>query len=119
MAEPFNYGGQAIIEGVMMRGSRRLAMAARNPQGEIIMRIEPLNAALYNGPVSKLPLLRGLISLWDSLGLGMRALMWSADIALEEEEESAPAFEGILGWLTGLVGFGHGRSRVMSSFLPP
>ena len=61
----FNYGGQAVIEGVMMRGSHQVAIAVRNPEGAIVIRNEPLNAAVYNGPLGRLPLLRGLILLWD------------------------------------------------------
>lgn len=110
--KPFNYGGQAVIEGVMMRGAHRLATAVRAPQGEIIVRTEQLNPALYSGPLARLPLLRGLILLWDALGLGMRALMWSADVAIGEEEKKT-AFQGILGWVTGLVGIGAGIGLFM------
>jgi uncharacterized protein YqhQ len=118
MAKPFNYGGQAIIEGVMMRGSRSLAMAARNPQGEIVLRVEPLNQALYNGPLGRLPFLRGLIVLWDALGLGIKALMWSADIAMGEEKPIG-GFGGLMGWLSGLLGIalGVGLFMALPSFL--
>jgi len=118
MAKPFNYGGQAIIEGVMMRGSRSLAMAARNPQGEIVLRVEPLNQALYNGPLGRLPFLRGLIVLWDALGLGIKALMWSADIAMDEEKPIG-GFGGLMGWLSGLLGIalGVGLFMALPSFL--
>ncbi len=118
MAKPFNYGGQAIIEGVMMRGSRSLAMAARNPQGEIVLRVEPLNQALYNGPLGRLPFLRGLIVLWDALGLGIKALMWSADVAMGEEKP-AGGFGGLMGWLSGLLGIalGVGLFMALPSFL--
>lgn len=93
----FSYGGQAVIEGVMMRGSHMAAVAVRNPKGQIEIHEQPLNAALYRGRISKTPFLRGLVLLWDALGLGTRALMWSADKAMGEEDVS---FNGPLGWGT-------------------
>jgi uncharacterized protein YqhQ len=85
MPRPFNYGGQAVIEGVMMRGARSLAVAMRHPDGHIVVETEPLNERLYRGPVSKIPFLRGLVSLWDTLGLGTKAIMMSADVAAGED----------------------------------
>ncbi len=96
----FNYGGQAVIEGVMMRGARYVAVAIRNPTGEIVIHSEPLNAKIYGGQISKLPFLRGITMLWDALVLGMRALLFSADVALEEEEVE---FSGPIAW--GSVAF--------------
>jgi uncharacterized protein YqhQ len=86
-----------VIEGVMMRGAHKVAVAVRNPKGEIVIHEQPLNAALYRGWISKTPVVRGLIGLWDALGLGTRALMWSADVALGEEEEKI-SFNGPLGY---------------------
>lgn len=87
--KPFNYGGQAVIEGVMMRGSRALSVAVRNPEGNIVIHTEPLNQTVYNGKWMKRPFFRGLVLLWDALGLGIKALMFSADVALDEEDEKA------------------------------
>lgn len=100
MATPkqFSYGGQAVIEGVMMRGAHRAAIAVRDPKGEIVIHEQPLNAALYRGRISRTPFVRGLIGLWDALGLGTRALMWSADVALGEEENVS--FNGPVGYTT-------------------
>ncbi|HIE37666.1 MAG TPA: DUF1385 domain-containing protein [Anaerolineae bacterium] len=112
MTQRFNYGGQAVIEGVMMRGSRRMAVAVRDPAGEIVMHTEPLNPTLYHGPLGRIPLLRGLTLLWDALGLGMKALMWSANVAVGEEETDG-AFQGALGWLTGLLGLALGVGLFM------
>ncbi|MCP4515641.1 MAG: DUF1385 domain-containing protein, partial [Delftia sp.] len=98
--KPFNYGGQAVLEGVMMRGSKALAVAVRDPEGEIVTHVEPVNQALYSGPISRIPFVRGLTLLWDALGLGMRCLMFSADVALGEEEEesfSEPVTWGMMG----------------------
>lgn len=85
---PINYGGQAVIEGVMMRGSKSYAVAVRNPAGEIVIKSEPLDQRIYGSRMAKLPFLRGLTLLWDALGLGIKSLMFSADVALEEESES-------------------------------
>ncbi len=80
MASKFNYGGQAVLEGVMMRGSKAVAVAVRDPKGQIVVQSELLNPRVYGGPIARIPFLRGLTMLWDSLVLGMRALMYSADV---------------------------------------
>jgi len=80
------YGGQAVIEGVMMRGSQGVAIAMRAPNQEIVIQTEPLSR-IYQSKITKIPFLRGLISLWDSLGLGMRALTTSANVQTGEEEK--------------------------------
>jgi uncharacterized protein YqhQ len=81
-----NYGGQAVIEGVMMRGAHVAAVAVRRPDGTIAIHEEKLNPALYRGWVSKVPFLRGLIGLWDALGLGTKSLLWSASVAAGQED---------------------------------
>jgi uncharacterized protein YqhQ len=94
----FFYGGQAVIEGVMMRGAHKFAVAARHPDGHIVTYEAPLNATLYRGRIAKTPFVRGVIGLWDALGLGTRALMWSADIASIEpktDEQRAAEAAGI------------------------
>ena len=104
MARPFNYGGQAVIEGVMMRGSRSLAVAMRHPDGHIVVETEPLNERLYRGPVSRIPFLRGLITLWDALGLGTKAIMMSADVAAGEDV----SLSGPVSWIAMVLGLGLG-----------
>ncbi len=106
MAKQFSYGGQAVIEGVMMRGAHKVAIAVRNPKGEIVIHEQALNAALYRGRIAKTPFVRGLVGLWDALGLGTRALMWSADVALGEEENVS--FNGPIGYATLLVSLAFG-----------
>lgn len=81
-----SYGGQALIEGVLMRGARYVAAAFRAPNGEIIIKSEPLGK-IYTSPVRKWPFLRGLILLWDALGLGIQYLTFSANIQGDEEEK--------------------------------
>ncbi len=99
----FWYGGQAVIEGVMMRGQYVAAVAVRHPKGAIVTREVPLNAALYRGRIARLPFVRGLVLLWDALGLGTRALMWSGDVAMEEEEDIDFSLQSAAGM--GLVVF--------------
>lgn len=83
----FFYGGQAVIEGVMMRGAHKAAVAVRDVFGNIQIHEQPLNATLYRGKIARTPFVRGLVGLWDALGLGTKALMWSADVAIQGEEE--------------------------------
>jgi len=80
-------GGQAVIEGVMMRAPRSLAVAVRKPSGEIAVSAQRLIPLSDRFPVFKLPLLRGVVVLVSSLVLGVRALNYSAREALPEEEE--------------------------------
>ncbi|MBC8097827.1 MAG: DUF1385 domain-containing protein [Armatimonadetes bacterium] len=89
----FSYGGQAVIDGVMMRGAHIFAVAVRAPDGSIVVHEGKLNKTLYRGRIAKLPLIRGIVGLWDSLGLGTRALMWSADIALQEPTPAIPVHD--------------------------
>jgi uncharacterized protein YqhQ len=100
MSKPFNYGGQAVIEGVMMRGRKHMAVAVRNPKGEIVLHSEPLNPRIYSSFINKVPFLRGFTLLWDALVLGMRTLMFSAEVAMGEEEVQ---FSGPVAW--GTVAF--------------
>ncbi len=81
-----HYGGQAVIAGVMMRGVQHMAVAVRKPSGEILVHSEPLPRGIYSSPIGKLPFVRGLTMLWDTLVLGTRSLMFSADVALEQEQ---------------------------------
>jgi uncharacterized protein YqhQ len=84
------YGGQAVIEGVMIRGPHSVAVACRRPDGEIAVRREVLGA-VYTGPLRRIPFLRGVIVLWETLALGMRSLIFSSNVALgEEENEISP-----------------------------
>jgi uncharacterized protein YqhQ len=98
----WSYGGQAVIEGVMMRGRFTTAIAVRRPDnGEIVVKQEPVGG-LYRGPISKIPFLRGIPMLWDALGLGMRALFFSAEVVGKAED---PEFSmgGGMGFVTGAL----------------
>jgi uncharacterized protein YqhQ len=94
----FHYGGQAVIEGVMMRGRTHMAVAVRQPDGTLVVHDEPLKGRIYTSRWLKLPFVRGLGVLWDALVLGMRTLSFSADVALSEEEDVQ--FSGPLAWGT-------------------
>jgi uncharacterized protein YqhQ len=111
-----NYGGQAVMEGVMMRGEQEWAVSVRAPGGAIVQQRQALPAS-YRSRWLKLPFLRGLISLADSLGIGMRALMWSGDVALGEDEEVR--LSGPLAWGTVALAlaFGIGLFFLLPTFL--
>lgn len=80
------YGGQAVIEGVMMRGTQVCAIAVRSPDQSIVIETQPLSG-MYRSRIAKIPFLRGLLILWDALVLGMRALTFSANMQVDEEEQ--------------------------------
>ena len=81
-----SYGGQALIEGVLMRGKRYVAAAFRKPDGQIEIHTEPLGK-IYQSKLSKIPFLRGIVILWDALGLGTKFLTMSANYQTEQEDE--------------------------------
>src|SRR3989304_4118087 len=90
------YGGQAVIEGVMMRGKQSMAIAMRAPDNEIVVHQEPLGR-IYKSKLTKIPFLRGVVMLWDALGLGVRALSISANTQTGEDEKiEGPALYGAL-----------------------
>ena len=82
-----NVGGQAVIEGVMMRGKTHVAVAVRQPDGEISVDVRPVNSISDRYPILKKPFLRGVVSLVESLVMGMKALAYSAQVSGDEEEK--------------------------------
>lgn len=84
------YGGQAVIEGVMMRGPRFFAVACRRANNEIVVRQESVETVLKRFQFLKKPFLRGTLALIDSMVLGVKALMFSADVAMEDVEQADP-----------------------------
>jgi len=91
--EPRYMGGQAVMEGVMMRGERTWAVAVRTPEGEI--EVETHDAPRWAEKYRRLPLLRGVMMLAESLSLGFKALTWSANRQVPEEERLSPK---TMGW---------------------
>jgi len=91
------YGGQAVIEGVMMRGKKAYAIAMRAPDGSVAIHTQKL-AKVYRSKITSIPFLRGVILLWDALGLGMNALTISANTQTGEDEKlEGPALYLTLG----------------------
>jgi len=96
VAERIYYGGQAVVEGVMMRGQKTMAIAVRRPDGEIATKTLPL-PSIYTGWMRRSPLLRGIIVLIEALVLGIKSLIYSANVSLEEEGEE------VSGWLAWVI----------------
>lgn len=96
MAKEFHYGGQAVIEGVMMRGQRNMAVAVRSPSGQVHVSTKPISNSQTG--IRRVPFLRGVVVLVESLVLGVGALLESANISLGEEEQkiSGPLLWGTL-----------------------
>ena len=88
--QPHTYGGQAVIEGVMIRGQRNIAIAVRRPDGSIALKRQPLTP-IFTGKLRRIPLVRGVIAMAETLTLGMRALTYSANVAAEAEGEEISA----------------------------
>jgi uncharacterized protein YqhQ len=84
MAKSFHYGGQAVIEGVMIRGKEGVAISMRQPNGELTIERQPL-ASIYKGRLREMPLIRGIIALVETLVLGTQSLLHSAQVAAAEE----------------------------------
>ena len=107
MSEPKmpSYGGQAVIEGVMMRGKGAVAIAMRAPDSQVVVHTEALSG-IYKSKITGIPFLRGLVMLWDALGLGIRALTISANVQTDEEQKlEGPALYLTLG-ISLLLGVG-------------
>ena len=104
-----NIGGQAVIEGVMMRAPRSMAIAVRRPSGEIVVRKDVVVPLSERFPLVKLPIVRGAVALFSSLITGIKALNFSANEAMVEEEGNEK--EELSSWAmagTMAVAFGFG-----------
>ncbi|MFC2056068.1 DUF1385 domain-containing protein [Chloroflexota bacterium] len=86
MVKKFYYGGQAAIEGVMIRGQKTIVTAVRRPSGGLAIDTQLLSS-FYTGWMRKASLIRGIIALIEALALGIKSLLYSANVSLEEEEE--------------------------------
>ncbi len=87
MNKKLSVGGQAVIEGVMMRGPGKIAVAVRQPDGKIAVDVKPTSSISDTYPILKKPFLRGIVSLVESLAYGMKALAYSAQTSGEDEEQ--------------------------------
>jgi uncharacterized protein YqhQ len=113
-----NIGGQAVIEGVMMRAPRAMAIAVRRPSGEIVVKRDMVVPLSERFPVVKLPIVRGAVALFSSLITGIKALNFSANEAIAEEDDNGNK-EELSSWAmagTMAVAFGFG---IMLFFILP
>ncbi|NPV40700.1 MAG: DUF1385 domain-containing protein [Anaerolineae bacterium] len=110
-----HYGGQALIEGVLMRGKHYLVASFRKPNGEIVTEEEKLTG-IYQSGLAKLPFLRGLVILWDSLSLGMKYITISANYQAESEDEKIEGGSLAITMLIS-VGLAIGLFFVLPTFL--
>ncbi|MFC1900935.1 DUF1385 domain-containing protein [Chloroflexota bacterium] len=99
LTERFYYGGQAVIEGVMMRGPKTMSIAVRRPKGDVYVQTQTL-PTIYTGKFKKIPFIRGIIFMVENLYLGIKTLLHSANISLEEEEVE---ISGKYAWLMVFV----------------
>jgi uncharacterized protein YqhQ len=83
---PFAYGGQALMEGVLMRGRDAIAVALRHPDGRIVTATERLDSGVHASPISKWPFVRGLVVLYETLIVGTRWLVRSANVQAQEDD---------------------------------
>lgn len=92
--KPFSLGGQALVEGVMMRSPHFIGAAVRRADGDIEVRVERFDSVLTRSPILRLPLVRGVVALVEMMMVGVRYLNWSGQIALEggaaKAETAAP-----------------------------
>jgi uncharacterized protein YqhQ len=106
-----NIGGQAVIEGVMMRAPRSLAIAVRRPTGDIVVKKEEVVPLSERFPIVKFPVVRGAVALFSSLITGIKALNFSANEAMVEEEKEGEEKQELSSWAmagTMAVAFGFG-----------
>lgn len=103
MSKPFSYGGQALIEGVMMRGKDAYAMAVRKPDGSIIVEKRSVPHWLTKWKITKIPFIRGFFNLLDSMILGFGAISFSAMQAGETEEEALSSWQMALTLLLSIA----------------
>jgi uncharacterized protein YqhQ len=103
----FSYGGQALIEGVLMRGRDAIAVAFRHPDGHIVWASEPLNSGPHAWRLARAPLVRGLVVLYETLVVGTRWLIRSANIqAAQDDIEIGRGTVAVMLGITAVAGIG-------------
>jgi uncharacterized protein YqhQ len=118
-AEETLVGGQAVLEGVMMRSPHAWGIAVRRPDGELALHSEPLASAKEKSPWKGWPFIRGIMTLGSAMVLGFKALRYSADVALEDEKTESGEKLEIPGWIAALnIAVSLGFFIFMYKFLP-
>ena len=102
-AQPHLYGGQAVVEGVMMRGADHWAVAVRRPSGDIHVESHDIDSVAGRHPILRRPFLRGVIVLGQSLVIGTRALLVAANQAVEDEDQLTSRQVGVALTVAGLL----------------
>jgi uncharacterized protein YqhQ len=90
------FGGQAVIEGVMIRSKKHMVVSVRQPNDEILTNVKEINSVSERHKIARLPFLRGIVALFETLYLGVQGLYFSANASLEEEEEKLGTKEIVL-----------------------
>ena len=113
------FGGQAVMEGVMMRGAYNVAVAVRNPEGRIVIRKKPFHSVVARNRWLNIPVLRGGVHLIETMGLGIDALMFSADQAVSEDrvDEQKTSLKDQI-WMWGTIVFAFALSMGLFFYLP-
>ena len=97
-------GGQALIEGILMRGPEKQAIVVRKPDGDLVTKVEELHLIKERHPILGVPLIRGTVNFLDSMVKGVQALMFSAEFYPEDEEEAAAEPSKFEVWLEKKLG---------------
>ena len=97
------FGGQAVIEGVMIRSKKHMVTCVRQPNGEILTNVEEIKSVSDRHKVLRLPFLRGIVALFETLYIGVKGLYFSANASLEEEEEKLNPKEIVLAVVVALA----------------
>ena len=100
-----NIGGQAVMEGIMMRHKDKYAIAVRRPDKEIELKVEDYKCTFGKAAFLKWPIIRGVVSFVDGLVVGTKCLMYSAEIAGDEEAKDSP-------YVSVCTSFRHGSNRL-------
>ncbi len=105
MPKRFHYGGQAVLEGIMMRGPKLYKISVRKPDGEVVSHTEPLRQ-IFTGRMRRIYFLRGVFALIEAMILGIKSLMYSANVAIEAELEEEP--KPVIIWIPVVFGITFG-----------
>jgi uncharacterized protein YqhQ len=97
------FGGQAVIEGVMFRSKKHMVVCVRQPNGEILTKTEEIKSLSDTYKVLKIPFLRGIVALFETLYLGVKGLYFSANVSLEEEEEKIEPKEMVVAFVLAMA----------------